>query len=127
MPARETRRRKLIDQFVVELEKTIRHDPPLVLLGRPSRARKFVFARGRVVEDRARRRRERFAVRFGQPGVRLIGVREYAAGVRRNERQSGGHRFERRDAERFARVRMNESVAVGVKLKQLCAVADVAE
>src|SRR5262245_59783630 len=114
-PARETRRRKLLDQFIVELEEAIRHDPPLILLRRPARPRQPVFTRRRVVEDRSRRRRERGAVRLGQPGVGLVGVGEHAAGVRRDKRQSGRHCFERRDAERLARVRMNEGVAVCVK------------
>jgi hypothetical protein len=100
--------------MIVKLKKLSGHEIPAVSLCGPARARQLVPAYCQVAKDRPHSAGKSLSIGFRQPGIRLVGVREHSAGVGRNERQPGSHRFEGRDAERLSRVGMDEGIAIGI-------------
>jgi hypothetical protein len=104
--------------MIVKLKELSGHGIPAVSLCGPARARQLVPAYCQVAKDRPHGAGKSISIGFRQPGIRLIGVREHSAGAGRNERQSGSHRFEWRNAERLSRVGMDEDIAICVKIDE---------
>src|SRR5262245_55261377 len=95
-------------EFLVQIEVAAGCVLPAEPLGRRARGGETtgVTANRLAYGGRKCRRRRR-----ADPRVETISVRLNAAGIREYDGDSGRHRLERPDAERFARVRMDEHVA----------------
>jgi hypothetical protein len=118
---------KIFIHLVVKREKPVSRIFPTIFSGGFERV--FYFSRTLLVvpENVADGGEITLNISITKPGVFVIGIRENAAGIGRDDRQARSHRFERRDAERFARVRMNKNITVRVNIRQLFVFGDVTQ
>ena len=87
----------------------------------------LALTRSRIRRESPNRLGKRPGRRLRQPGILLRRVFAHATGGGRDQRQSRRHRFERRQAERLPRVRVQKRIRISIQVGQRLAPLDVAE